>query len=336
MGLKQLVPRAVRHGISAQVARVHAARLERGLAAIAAGGNTIVAGPWLGEVGFELLYWVPFLRWFAARFHVAPERLLVVSRGGTASWYRPFASGYRETFDYLTPEEFRRRHDERVTANGEQKQTQVLAFERKLLRELTTDVHDRSMLHPSSMYGLFNPFWWGHVGESWVHAHAAYSRLAPDAAAPFTAPAGAYTAVKFYFNDCFPATGANRAFVRRTLQALADRGPVVSLATGLRLDDHDGDDLQALGVQSLPRHLEPRDNLAVQTAAVAGACAFVGTYGGFSYLAPFLGVPAQAYYSNVHGFSERHLVMARSALACIGTTGRLDVSPIGGVEAPTK
>ena len=53
--------------------------------------------------------------------------------------------------------------------------------------------------------------------------------------------------------------------------------------------------------------------------------AFVGTYGGFSYLAPFLGVPATAYYSNVHGFSARHLVMARSALASIGAGGSLDV-----------
>ena len=25
----------------------------------------ILVGPWLGEVGFELLYWIPFLRWFA-------------------------------------------------------------------------------------------------------------------------------------------------------------------------------------------------------------------------------------------------------------------------------
>jgi hypothetical protein len=73
---------------------------------------------------------------------------LIVSRGGTASWYRPFAASYRDIFDYLTPEEFRRRHDERVAANGEQKQTQVLAFERQVLRELTTDVHSRSMLHP--------------------------------------------------------------------------------------------------------------------------------------------------------------------------------------------
>jgi len=325
--LKQLVPHAVRRGISAQVARVQAARLERGLANLAAGGNTIVAGPWLGEVGFELLYWLPFLRWFAARFHVAPERLLIVSRGGTASWYRPFASGYRETFDYLTPEEFRRRHDERVTANGEQKQTQVLAFERELLRELTTDVYDRSMLHPSSMYALFNPFWWGHVDESWVHAHAAYARLAPDAAAPFVRPDRPYTAVKFYFNDCFPPTDENRAFVRRTLQTLAERGPVVSLATGLRLDDHDGDDLQSLGVLSLPRQLEPRDNLAAQTAAVAGACAFVGTYGGFSYLAPFLGVRTTAYHAN-DGFSRRHLTMARSALVSLGAGDLFEVSPL--------
>jgi hypothetical protein len=331
---RQLVPRSLRHGVSAQMSRIHAARLERGLANLASGGGTIVAGPWLGEVGFELLYWVPFLRWFAARYHVAPERLLVVSRGGTAAWYRPFASGYRETFDYLTPEEFRRRHDERLTANGEQKQTQVLAFERELLRELTTDVHDRSMLHPSSMYSLFNPFWWGHVDESWVHAHTAYARLDADASA-FTPPPGRYTAVKFYFNDCFPATDENRAFVRRTLQAFAERGPVVSLTTGFRLDDHDGDDLEALGVQGLPRHLEPRDNLAAQTAAVAGACAFVGTYGGFSYLAPFLGVRATAYYADASGFSRRHLQMAQSALGSLGAGALLDVQPTTGRRIPS-
>jgi hypothetical protein len=326
--LKQLVPHAVRRGISAQVARVHAARVERNLAALAAGSDTIVAGPWLGEVGFELLYWVPFLRWFTSRFHVAPERLMVVSRGGTASWYHPFAALYRETFDYLTPEQFRQRHDERVRANGEQKQTQVLAFERELLRELTTDVTHRSMLHPSTMYGLFNPFWWGHVGEAWVHAHATYARVAPPAVPGFHLPAGAYTAVKFYFNDCFPATPGNRAFVRGTLESLVSRGPVVSLATGLKLDDHDGDDLRALGVQTLPPNLHPRDNLALQTAAVAGAASFVGTYGGFSYLAPFAGVDATAYYSNAAGYSQRHLTMARSALGVIDGAGRLDVHDV--------
>ena len=335
--VRQLVPRAVRHGISAQLARVHAGRLSSDLGRLAAGRDTIVAGPWLGEVGFELLYWVPFLRWFATTFTVAPERLLIVSRGGTASWYQPFAAGYRDIFDYLTPEEFRRRHDERVAANGEQKQTQVLAFERQVLRELTTDVQSRSMLHPSTMYGLFNPFWWGHVDEEWVHRFAKYQRLNDNAQAAVPGlsavegrrPESPYTAVKFYFNDCFPDTRENRAFVRRTLQTLTERGPVVSLATNLRLDDHASDEVESFGVRTLPHDMHPRENLALQTAIVAGASAFVGTYGGFSYLAPFLNVRTTAYFSDPDGYSARHLLMARSALESIGAGGLLDVRPAG-------
>ena len=327
--VRQIVPRSVRHGISAQLAKVHASRLASDLGRLAAGRDTIVAGPWLGEVGFELLYWVPFLRWFAETYRVAPERLLIVSRGGTASWYRPFASGYRDIFDYLTPEEFRARHDERVAANGEQKQTRVLAFERQVLRELTTDVQRRSMLHPSTMYGLFNPFWWGHVQEEWVHRFAKYRTLTAPTVDGFDKPSQPYTAVKFYFNDCFPDTRDNRAFARRTLQALTARGPVVSLATGLRLDDHASDEGEALDVRPLPPDLHPRENLAMQTAVVAGASAFVGTYGGFSYLAPFLGVRSTAYFADPEGYSPRHLLMARSALKSIGSVGLLDVRPIG-------
>ena len=325
--LRQLVPRAVRHGISTQVARVQAARLERDLAALASGTDVIIAGPWLGEVGFELLYWVPFLRWFTHRFDVVPERMLIVSRGGTSSWYRPFAAGYREIFDYLTPDEFRRRHDERVTTNGEQKQTKVLAFERELLRTLTSDVRHRSMLHPSTMYGLFNPFWWGHAGDNWVLRYALYRTLDTEPVVPYELPQRPYTAVKFYFNDCFPATEENRAFVRQTLQQLVARGPVVSLATGLNIDDHGGGDAQALGVRPLRSPVETRDNLALQTAIVLGASSFVGTYGGFSYLAPFLGVRSTAYYSDARGYSERHLLMARSALQTIGSAELLNVQP---------
>ena len=345
--VRQLVPRSIRHGISAQLAKVHASRLASDLGRLAAGSDTIVVGPWLGEVGFELLYWVPFLRWFAATFRVAPERLLIVSRGGTAAWYRPFAAGYRDIFDYLTPEEFRQRHEERVAANGEQKQTQVLAFERQLLRGLTTDVHSRSMLHPSTMYRLFNPFWWGHVDEEWVHRFTTYQKLtidegaanvgagsmgAANVGAAFRRPSSPYMAVKFYFNDCFPDTGENRAFARRTLQALRDCGPVVSLATGLRLDDHEGAMVregEGATVHTLPPDMHPRENLALQTALVSGASAFVGTYGGFSYLAPFLGVRSTAYFSDPDGYSKRHLLMARSALETIDAGGLLDVRPTG-------
>ena len=329
--VRRLVPRIVRHGLSAQLARVHAGRLDRDLARLAAGDDTIVAGPWLGEVGFELLYWVPFLRWFVSAYRVTPDRLLIVSRGGTAAWYRPFAAGYREIFDYLTPHEFRRRHDERVTTNGEQKQTRVLAFEHDLLRDLTRDVRSRSMLHPSSMFGLFNPFWWGHVDERWIHRRAQYCVVQSSAAPHMTLPDEPYTAVKFYFNDCFPPTERNREFVR----SLTAQGPVVSLATGLHLDDHGGDEAMTYGVQSLPPEMRPQDNLAIQTAVVAGAARFVGTYGGFSYLAPFVGVRSTAYYDDPNGFSRRHLMMAQSAFRAIGKDGFLDVRSASGDSLST-
>jgi hypothetical protein len=325
--LRELVPHAVRRGISAQVARVKGARLERDLARLADGRDTIVAGPWLGEVGFELLYWVPFLRWFATRFQVSPERLLVVSRGGTHSWYQPFAQSYRDIFDYLTPDEFRRKHEERVATTGEQKQRRVLAFEHELLRQLTPDIRSRRMLHPSTMYELFNPFWWMHTDDSWVMRYVRYHRLDPGAA-PSDLPSEPYTAVKFYFNDCFPATEANRAFVRCTIERLAAQGPVVSLTTGLQLDDHGGYDAGALGVRPFPADVSPRENLALQTAIVARATALVGTYGGFSYLAPFLGVRSIAYYGDPNGFSRRHLMMVRSALQTIGAANLLEVRPI--------
>ena len=330
--VRRLVPRALRHGVSAQLARVKAVRLEGRLRALAAGGETIIAGPWLGEVGFELLYWVPFLAWFAERFQVAPERLLVVSRGGVASWYQPFAGNYRDIFDHLSPDAYRQRHDERVAANGEQKQTRVLTFERELLREITRDVESRAMLHPSTMYELFNPFWWGHVDERWVHQHARYRRLAAPAVADADRPPRPYVAVKFYFNDCFPATEANKAHVRALLERLASRHEVVSLTTGLQLDDHGGVDVQALPVRTIRQHADPSVNLALQSALVAGATAFVGTYGGFSYLAPFCGVRSIAYYVDEGGFSRRHLEMARSAFAAIGSRDLLEVRPL---DAPT-
>ena len=43
----------------------------------------LIVGPWLGEVGYEILYWVPFLRWVKSYRPFDPERLVIVSRGGS-------------------------------------------------------------------------------------------------------------------------------------------------------------------------------------------------------------------------------------------------------------
>ena len=40
-------------------------------------------------------------------YGIAPERLLVVSRGGVRGWYGELAARYADVFSYFTPEEFR-------------------------------------------------------------------------------------------------------------------------------------------------------------------------------------------------------------------------------------
>jgi hypothetical protein len=330
--LRHVVPRPIRRAASAFLARRTSERLRRELAAMAKRGAPIVAGPWLGEVGFELLYWVPFLRWCAERLTVDPERFIVISRGGTESWYRPFAARYADAFDQVTAELFREQHDARVRDLGEQKQTRVSEFDHDVVAAAMRHAHmsEWSLLHPSLMYEVLNPYWWGHQADRWVHNHVRYTRLDPPSRTTMLDLPPHYVAVKFYFNQCFPATPQNRAFVRDALRLLAANSPVVALSTGLNIDDHAGDRVDEYGVRHLPEGIAPARNLHVQSAIVARADAFVGTYGGFSYMAPFYGVKSLAFYSDPGGFSQKHLHMARSAFDEIGASGLLDVRDAAG------
>ncbi len=335
-GLTRLIPRPARLAASRWLASRVSAEFVRDFEAMVARPDPIVAGPWLGEVGFELLYWVPFLAWCAERFDVAPERWLIISRGGTSSWYRSFASRYADVFEQVSPEVFREQHDERVRQLGEQKQTRLTAFDEQIVAGAAAkyQLASWSVLHPSRMYQLLNPFWWGHVDTRWVRRHTRYARLrTPDRVGVPIMPQP-YVATKFYFNECFPPTDANRAFASRVLRSLAKEGPVIALSTGLSIDDHDAHATSDAGIRHLPEGIDPAKNLHVQNALVAGARAFVGTYGGFSYLAPFHHVPSYAFYSDASGFSSKHLALAQEAIAETGAPGALHVNDAASSNPP--
>ena len=84
----------------------------------------------------------------------------------------------------------------------------------------------------------------------------------------------------------------------------------------LRLASREPADLGRAGARSKRRiHtvddlMTPARNLDTQTAVIAGARAFVGTYGGYSYLAPLCGVPALAFYSVRESFHVIHRELA--------------------------
>jgi hypothetical protein len=299
--------------------------IERQLAALAAHDRPIVAGPWLGEVGFELLYWIPFLRWFMERFSVSRDRLIAVARGGSgAAWYGSVAGRTHDALSFMPLDEFKRKNDDRSGQLGEQKQIAETALDEEIIAFVRqVEGSEVSVLHPSVMYRLFAPYWWGHQPLEWVRQYARFSLLAPPALPVALPPL--YTAVKFYFNDCFRDTAENRAFVDQVVRQLSDEGPVISLSTGVSVDDHDPCEPDIAAIQGIRHLLLPQSNLLVQTAIVAGAQRFLGTYGGFAYLAPLCGVPAVSYYTEPGTFSMRHLDLIRDVLTLGGRPDLLEV-----------
>ena len=305
------IPWLIRQDIDQIPAGLSVASLRQELAELAQSDKKIVVGPFLSEVGFELLYWIPFLRWVQQQYGIAPERMTAISRGGAGLWYRGICSHYVDLLGLMSMDEYRRLNEERWKEGGNQKQFEVTDLEREILSLAKLTIGDEhALMHPMLMNRVFRHYWFDKAPFSVLKQHTAYTPLPRPARAlcRMDLPAN-YVAVRFYFRESFPDTASNRAFVASIVKSLSAQSPVVVLNTGLRVDDHTDCDLTGSGIYHVDHLMTPTNNLAVQSAIIANARAFVGTYGGLSYLGPFYGVPSVAFYSDPNGIVATHLDM---------------------------
>src|SRR5581483_4144285 len=236
-----------------------------------AGGHAVV-GPWLGEVGFEVLYWIPFLHWLFERHELDPQRVTVVSRGGAASWYEGLCGRYVDVFDHVSPDDFRRQTLELwAETGGLQKQVAVRAWDERVLdATLGEGWREGALLHPQLLYRLFRNVWQGALPiRDFLERAVHRPWRPPDPTVDLPAD---FTAVRFYFRDSFPDTPENRQLVHDVVGRLARRRPVVLLDTGVVVDEHV--DAEPPPGEKILRPLAGVDaahNLAAQSAAVARA-----------------------------------------------------------------
>jgi hypothetical protein len=311
--LRRLVPLPVRREAARIVTAYRASQIERELESIAGDDRPILAGPWLGEVGFELLYWIPFLRWAVDRYGVPPHRVIALSRGGTASWYAGIADRYVEIFDLVEPAEFARQAARR-RERGDQKQMHASDFDARLaaLACARLGIADPVIWQPGLMYQLFRPFWHGDRSLDFMFRHADFRPPAASVVAPHPGLPAGYAAVKFYSGPALPDTAANRETLVRLVERLAARMPVVMLDTAWSVDEHADYAFDGIrGVTTLRPSLDPRTNLDVQTRVIAGSRLFLGTCGGLAWLAPLMGVETLAVYEDdryltPHTYAARH------------------------------
>jgi|SoiMethySBSTD1v2_1073268.scaffolds.fasta_scaffold00364_14 hypothetical protein len=311
---RYIVPRVVPQMASGDTPTEEMIAIPRTLQKLARSDRPIVIGPWLSEVGFELLYWIPFLNWVKTYRHFDAERLIVVSRGGVAPWYRDIAGTYLDLFDFYTPEQFRVKNEQRL-AEAKQKHLLMSQFDREILKLVYQHIGSKHVdsLHPMYMYRLFYPFWKQQMSIGLVDEFASFQRLPAVDAADVTAGLPRdYIAVRFYFNESFPDTEENKLFVTSLLDTLTETNDVVLLNPDLHIDDHwDMRPGRNQRIHTVDHLMTPQNNLAVQTKVISRARAFVGTYGGLSYLAPLYGVTSLAFYSHRERFNVQHLELAR-------------------------
>jgi hypothetical protein len=271
-------------------ARVRRARLR--LAAALRSSDPLVVGPFLGEVGYELLYWRPWVLRTLRAHGVDPERVTVIGRGGSGAWYRDVAARSVDAFELLPPDDVLRGVEARVRRLGHRKQLDVDPLDRELQRRAAPGARP---VDPLQMFWRRRFAWEGMQTPSEAAASADADPLPAGELPPEVASRlpDRFVAVKAYFNECVPDTPEARRAYAEALRAAVDVAPVVLLQAGFAVDDHD-DAEAAAGVVRVDDLLEPATNLAVQAAVVARAVALVSTYGGFSYLGPFLGVPTLA------------------------------------------
>ena len=257
----------------------------------------LIVGPWRGEVGTEVTYWMPYVAKAAQFIPDFWSRAVVVSRGGMGRLYHPGVQtvdlyalrGVKEVAseNYLAKEEL-----------GVNKPLRWTQWEKDVCEEIGP-YQGYEVMHPSGMVAVLKPFWDGLAGWKTAAAHCDVS-LIPKPPKPCWLPEK-YTAVKWYHREGVKDEGVTQAWESIVSRVLYEDGHLVWVGDGgSGYDRHvDGSTWMIRAMPPGP----PEDNLYRQAQVIAHAERFVGTYGGTAQLALRFGVPTVALYP---GREPRH------------------------------
>lgn len=288
------------------------------------GKRPILAGPWRSEVGFEILYWIPWLHQFMLDYQIPKERMIAIGRGGSAEWYG--VNGTADLYEHVPVETVRQWGLRASQQTGSIKQQRREAWEAHVcgLTAHALGVPRYHVLSPCWMYGLLAPFWEGKTSQRWLNNRLAHMKTMP---APPIAPAlqaklpKDFLAMRWYTRPTWPFREDLLLWTRQLVEKAAKTGPVI-LIDSFHADDHADINLgQIPNVSKLSDLIDmtPLNNLAVQAQVIARAKAYIGTYGGMSQLAMRFGVPTLALYKDFGQTAPEHLSLTQHLSLRTGT-----------------
>ena len=283
---------------------------------LASSSSPILCGPWRSEVGFEILYWIPFLQAFRVEHSIDRSRLIAIGRGGSAAWYD--MAGQADLYERMPVDEARTLSIQASQQTGSMKQNRAEAWEASVCQLTATGLGLKRyhVISPSWMYQLLEPFWKGKTSQQWLNNRLAHAITMP---APKIQPElqqklpKEFVAMRWYARPTWPYSDASVLWMRTFTERIAKKLPVI-LIDSFHADDHA--DMNLGPIPNTIRLSEltdqtPLNNLLIQSSVIARAKAYVGTYGGMSQAAMRWGVPTLALYEQFGQTAPEHLALTQ-------------------------
>lgn len=291
-------------------------------------GGPLVCGPFLGEPGFETLYWVPFLRRFVPPVLDAGGEVVIISRGGVERLYSDLlgrGARYLDVLDVFTAEEFLEAERERLLADPRSK-NQKRAGERDERVLAAAGFAESTPLLPSHMFSLLRR-----------HPHAELCDWSswPEGTPPDQREE--LTLLKFWFGGQMPPTQHNLEELARWIDRFGEQGPVAAIVNPHTLEaDRRTDDpfdtlIERLGIPTRETS-SPRTNLGDQIEMVGNCTRFAAAYGGLAYISLYTDTPLVAFYSYPKIVFSVHFWNFSTALAWRNSEGREGQLPMSLVD----
>ena len=266
----------------------------------------IVVGPWRSEAGFELLYWLPWLRKLFSDHKIAPERVHVITRGGAGPWYGVPESNVVDLYHMRPMEDLREESARDILQTGVLKQFRVTPFDRSLLEQAVRHwgLQHYFHLHPMRMYTAFRDVFALKASPHEVMKRTAWDPL-PVPGPPANLPPKYYVA-GFYTRATLQGDHRIVKQINTLVRGVAARYPVVLLRNPHHVDDHMDIPIEGEHIH-VPPPVPAAQTLAFHTALTAHSLGFIGTYGGLAQLALRLGKPSVSVYEQLEGTSHAHM-----------------------------
>jgi hypothetical protein len=269
--------------------------------------DNIVIGPWFSELGFELLYWIPFINSLFIEKTFANKNVVTISRGGVDEFYSFLPGRHFNLLEHYSQENWSKITSDIWRDLGGLKQSKMVKQEVGMLLKLKTELNFNQnsrtlVIHPSLMFSLFRPFW---RNKTWSVDLISKELNFPNFSKQ---ESGSFGAVKIYSRPSLSISEASAKSIKEFLAK--EKIKLMIISSDSYKDDHEVLVLDRIENSILVPIDEYENNLKLQLDVIKKSSASYTTYGGLSYYALYLGKSSFGFFTDSSKFDLQHLKVA--------------------------